>query len=115
MNPNFDFPEKPHDPRPMSTKTRAAGDYLLSILGTDQAVLKARFYNTDPLTLADEIMPYWRSLTAEDQCEEEDDVKRSYIEEGYLFVEWAAMQLEDLGVVKLTTQEDYLLDDGERD
>jgi hypothetical protein len=95
------------------TEIRAAGDYLLSILRTDRAVWKSRFYNADPRTLADAIWPYWTSLPVEDRGELNDDAKRRFIEEGHLFVEWAAMQLEDLGVVKNTVREGYWLDDGE--
>ena len=72
----------------MRTEIRAAGDYLLSILRTDRAVLKSRFYNAAPRTLADAIWPFWTSLPVEDRGQLNDDAKGRFIEEGHLAAGW---------------------------
>jgi hypothetical protein len=102
----------------MLTQIRAAGAYLLQVLKTEEQVPYSRFYNASPGTasaLAEGMWPFLMAQPAEDRGELDDVNKESLRDEGHVVLEWAAEQLADLGVVKITTLEGTELIDGEPD
>ena len=88
---------------------RATGLYLLEVLKSEKVVRYSRFYNDTPgsdKNLAAVVMPFvvdHESCDAEDLCEE-----------GHVMLEFAAWQLEDLGIVRTLPLDETLID-GERD
>ena len=92
----------------MRSQIKAAGDYLLSVLEAELEVAYSRFYNAEPGTdvaLVDGMWPFLMSQPVEHRGELDDGDKEGLREEAHMLLEWAAWQLEDLGVVKITTLE----------
>src|SRR4051812_17299253 len=99
----------------MLSGIKAAGDYLLTVLRDDRAVLYSRFYNAEPgtdVTLADAVWPFLVSQPAEVRGGLDESDRERLVEEAHVLLEWAAEQLDDLGVVKITTNESMKLMDG---
>ena len=102
----------------MRSQIKAAGDYLLSVLEAELEVAYSRFYNAEPGTdvaLVDGMWPFLMSQPVEQRGELDDGDKEGLREEAHMLLEWAAWQLEDLGVVKITTLSGSELIDGEPD
>ena len=102
----------------MRSQIKAAGDYLLSVLEAELEVAYSRFYNAEPGTdvaLVDGMWPFLMSQPVEHRGELDDGDKEGLREEAHMLLEWAAWQLEDLGVVKITTLSGSELIDGEPD
>jgi len=88
---------------------RATGLYLLEVLKAEKSVRYSRFYNATPGTeesLAAGAMPF---VEDNESCDTED-----LREEGHVMLDFAAWQLVDLGVVRITFLDERLID-GERD
>jgi hypothetical protein len=88
---------------------RATGLYLLEVLKAEKFVRYSRFYNAIPGTderLVAGVMPF---VVNTESCDAED-----LREEGHVMLEFAAWQLLDLGIVRITFLDDRLID-GERD
>jgi hypothetical protein len=84
---------------------RATGLYLLEVLKSEKVVRYSRFYNHAPGTedrLVDGPMPF----VADDESCDAEDLR----EEGHVMLEYAAWQLEDLGVVRITFLDENLVD-----
>ena len=102
----------------MQSQIKAAGDYLLSVLKAEKEVVYSRFYNAEPGTnaaLVHGMWPFLMSQPVEQRGELDDGDKERLREEAHVLLEWAAWQLEDLGVVKITTLKGSELIDGEPD
>ena len=102
----------------MQSQIKAAGDYLLSVLKAEKEVVYSRFYNAEPGTdvaLVHGMWPFLMSQPVEQRGELDDGDKERLLEEAHVLLEWAAWQLEDLGVVKITTLKGSKLIDGEPD
>ena len=90
----------------MRSQIKAAGDYLLSVLEAELEVAYSRFYNAEPGTdvaLVDGMWPFLMSQPVEHRGELDDGDKEGLLEEAHMLLEWAAWQLADLGIVKITT------------
>jgi hypothetical protein len=88
---------------------RATGLHLLDVLRQEKSVRYSRFYNDDPLTdvnLARAVVP----LMDDPEEGDEEDIR----EQGHVMLEYAAWQLEDLGIVQITRVDSTLID-GEQD
>ena len=88
---------------------RATGLYLLEVLRAEKVVRYSRFYNATPGTdesLATGAMPF---VVNNECCDAED-----LLEERHVMLDFAAWQLEDLGIVRITFLDEALID-GERD
>jgi hypothetical protein len=88
---------------------RATGKYLLDVLKAEKTVRYSRFYNEAPETverLVAGALPFVRDLEACDATLLE--------EQGHVMLDFAAWQLEDLGIVRLTFIDEKLID-GEPD
>lgn len=100
----------------MQTLIHAAGLHLLDVLKADKAaVTYSRFYNDGPDTdrkLADAVL--LRHEPAGDE-EEAKSIRARLLDEAHLHVEWAAWQLVDRGVVRITFLDGVNLIDGEPD
>jgi hypothetical protein len=93
---------------------RATGLYLLDVLRTEKTVCYSRFYNDDDETedmLVQGAMPYMSKVDAD---EDEDYRERDLREEAHVMLNFAASQLDDLGVVQITFLLSKLID-GEPD
>ena len=102
----------------MRSQIKAAGDYLLSVLEAELEVAYSRFYNAEPGTdvaLVDGMWPFLMSQPVEHRGELDDGDKERLREEAHVLLEWAAWQLEDLGIVEITTLKGSELIDGEPD
>jgi hypothetical protein len=102
----------------MISHIKAAGDYLLSVLKGERAVSYSRFYNAKPGTavaLAEAMWPFLISQPVADRGELDEGDEEQLIEEAHVLLDWAAEQLDDLGVVRLTFLEGPRLIDGEPD
>jgi hypothetical protein len=102
----------------MISEVKAAGDYLLSVLKTEKSVAYSRFYNAVPGTdvaLVEGIWPFLMSQSVEHRGELDDNDKQKVREQVYMLLEWAAWQLEDLGVVKISWLDDSKLINDEPD
>jgi hypothetical protein len=88
---------------------RATGLYLLEVLNAEKSVRYNRFYNAVPETenrLVEGALPF---VAHPESCNAED-----LREEGHVMLDFAAWQLEDLGIVRITFLHDTLID-GEPD
>lgn len=86
---------------------RATGLYLLEVLKQEKTVAYSRFYNADPATeetLVRGAVPFMSEVI---EHEAEDDLR----EEAHVMLDFAAWQLEDLGIVKITLLKSLLIDD----
>ena len=102
----------------MLSRIKAAGDYLLSVLITEKSVAYSRFYNDVPgtdVTLVEGMWPFLTSQSVEERGELGDDEKIRLLDEAHLLLEWAACQLEDLGVVQISPLDNSKLMDEELD
>jgi hypothetical protein len=84
----------------------------------EKDVMYSRFYNAVPGTdvaLVDGIWPFLMSQPVEDRGELDDGDKEGLLEEAHMLLDWAAWQLEDLGVVEITTLDGSELIDSEPD
>jgi hypothetical protein len=85
---------------------RATGKYLLEVVKAEKTVRYSRFYNEAPETskrLVNGALPFIRDLEACDATDLE--------EEGHVMLDYAAWQLEDLGIVRLTFLDERLIDE----
>jgi hypothetical protein len=88
---------------------RATGLYLLEVLKSEKVVRYSRFYNNTPGTedhLVAGAMPFLVDSKARDL--------ETIREEGHVLLEYAAWQLEDLGIVRIEELDENLVD-GEPD
>lgn len=88
---------------------RATGLYLLEVLKAEKAVNYSRFYNEAPETeerLIADVLPF---VSDSEYCTDED-----LREEAHVMLDFAAWQLEDLGMVRITFLDETLID-GEHD
>jgi hypothetical protein len=88
------------------------------VLKTERAVPYSRFYNDKPGTeeaLADAVWPFLASQPVEDRGELDERDKERLVEEAHVYLDWAAEQLDDLGVVRITRLDGPELIDGEPD
>lgn len=102
----------------MRSQIKAAGDYLLGVLKAELEVAYSRFYNAEPgtdVSLVDRMWPFLESQPVEYRGKLDESVKEQLLDEAHVLLEWAAWQLEDLGVVKITTLKGSELIDGEPD
>ncbi|MGZ3412258.1 MAG: hypothetical protein ACXWNX_00190 [Isosphaeraceae bacterium] len=102
----------------MRSQIKAAGDYLLGVLKAELEVAYSRFYNAEPgtdVSLVDRMWPFLMSQPVEHRGELDDGDKERLREEAHMLLEWAAWQLEDLGIVEITTLKGSELIDGEPD
>lgn len=102
----------------MIDEIRAAGDHLLDVLVAEKAVNYSRFYNSDPAAETALVEGVWKHLESQPvklRGELEDHHREAIVNEGHLLVEWAAWQLDSLGVVTIETLEGTKLIDGEPD
>ena len=88
---------------------RATGLYLLEVLKAQKVVRYSRFYNDTPGTDNNLVTGAMRFVEDEDYCNAED-----LREEGHVMLEFAAWQLEDLGIVQIEELDANLMD-GYRD
>jgi hypothetical protein len=102
----------------MSSRIKAAGDYLLGVLRAEKNVAYSRFYNAVPgtdLALVEGIWPFLSSQPVEDRGNLDESEKENLIEQAHVLLEWAAWQLVDIGVVRITTLSGSTLIDDEPD
>jgi hypothetical protein len=78
-----------------SEQVRPGGEYLLGILKAEGAVRFSRFYNED---------------TDYARLAEDAGIGESDVEHAHVLIEFAAQQLERLGIVSFTTLPDTLID-----
>src|SRR5262249_46760285 len=86
-------------------RIRATGLYLLEILKSEKVVRYSRFYNHTPGTedrLVAGSIPF---VVDSEACDAE-----GLHEEGHVMLEYAAWQLEDLGVVRIKELDEDLVD-----
>src|SRR5262245_61903738 len=88
---------------------RATGSYLLQVLRTEKSVPYSRFYNASP-GVEEKLVRGTLPFVEEPECCDVDDLR----EEGHVMLDFAAWQLEDLGLVRITFLEELLID-GEPD
>lgn len=84
----------------------ATGHYLWAILKSEHKVKYSRFYN-DLADTADALINGAIQFIDKD----DEDILEYLQEEGHVMLEYAAWQLEDFGVVKITRLTDKLVDD----
>lgn len=84
---------------------RATGRYLLELLKSVKVVRYSRFYNNTPGT-EDRLVAGAMPFVVDSEACDADDLR----EEGHVLLEFAAWQLEDLGIVQIEELDEILMD-----